>query len=500
MKAIKAYNTDAITRFHQRKVHNTEIVETPQDDPPGPPVVADAYPMKSGKQFVNTLEDNIRRHRAMDKLLSDSAKTEISNKVMDILRAYHISNWHSELYHQNQNPEWRYRTIKSWTNTVMNRSSAPDNCWLLCLIYVCYLLNHIACCALDGKIPLLALTGITPDISTILLFTFYQPVFYATYDQHFPSESDESAGYWVGFGEHCGDAMTHKILDHDTQKIIYRSAVRPKKSSTPNHRLAPHGGEVSASSDPSEDKISSGSPLGDLEGSSPEQKAPIVFIRSRDEENPSGSKPMPTFDPSDLIGRTFLLPPEENGERHRAKVTRQVVEIIDLDNGQRIENINFILDIGNGKVEELISYNQLLEHLENAQDHGMGMDQELYRFRAIIGHQGPLLASDPDWKGSNIMFKLNRRLGRLLLNPSPSLLLMIQSHVQHMPKRMTYLLWRDVIDSEALPSRIRSLQEQLSKVRSGKSGDLKLICLGISSPETTWRPCNLTLKTRIANV
>ena len=246
----------------------------------------------------------------------------------------------------------------------------------------------------------LALTGITPDISIILLFTFYQPVFYATYDQHFPSESEERAGYWVGFGEHCGDAMTHKILDQDTQKIIYRSAVRPKKSSTPNHRLAPHGGEVSTSSDPSEDKISSGSPLGSPEGSSPEQKAPTVFIRSRDEANPSGSKPMPTFDPSDLIGRTFLLPSEENGERHRAKVTRKVVEIIDQEDGQRVENINFILDIGNGKVEELISYNQLLEHLENAQDHDMGMDQELFKFRAIIGHQGPLLASDPDWKGS----------------------------------------------------------------------------------------------------
>ena len=113
--------------------------------------------------------------------------------------------------------------------------------------------------------------------------------------------------------------MTHKILDHDTQKNIYRSAVRPKKSSTPNDRLAPHGGEVSTSSDPSEDKISSGSPLGSPEGSSPEKKAPTVFIRCRDEENPSGTKPMPTFDPSDLIGRTFLLPPEENGERHRAK-------------------------------------------------------------------------------------------------------------------------------------------------------------------------------------
>ena len=216
-------------------------------------------------------------------------------------------------------PTTRIRTLLNGGTGLLNpgstqlRSGAPANCWLLCLIYVCYLLNHIACTALDGKIPLLAFTGITPDISIILLFTFYQPVFYATYDQHFPSESEERAGYWVGFGEHCGDAMTHKILDQDTQKIIYRSAVRPKKSSTPNHRLAPHGGEVSASSDPSEDKISSGSPLGSPEGSSPKQKAPTVFIRSRDEENPSGSKPMPTFDPSDLIGRTFLLPPEENG-------------------------------------------------------------------------------------------------------------------------------------------------------------------------------------------
>ena len=56
-------------------------------------LVADVYPMKSGKQFVNTLEDNIRRRVVlMDKLLSDSARTEIFKKVMDILRAYHISN------------------------------------------------------------------------------------------------------------------------------------------------------------------------------------------------------------------------------------------------------------------------------------------------------------------------------------------------------------------------------------------------------------------------
>ena len=38
MKTLKAYNTEAINRFHQRKVHNTAIVETPQNDLPEPPV------------------------------------------------------------------------------------------------------------------------------------------------------------------------------------------------------------------------------------------------------------------------------------------------------------------------------------------------------------------------------------------------------------------------------------------------------------------------------
>ena len=153
--------------------------------------------------------------------------------------------------------------------------------------YLCVLPSqpHSLCSSRWQNIPF-ALTG-TPDISIILLFTFYQPVFYATHVHHFPSETEERTGYWVSFGEHCGDAMTHKVLDHETQKIIYRSVVRPQKSPTPDHRLVPHGGEVSTSSDPSEDKISSGSPLVPPEGSSLKHKTTTVFIRSRDEENPT---------------------------------------------------------------------------------------------------------------------------------------------------------------------------------------------------------------------
>ena len=47
----------------------------------------------------------------------------------------------------------------------------------------------------------------------------------------------------------------------------------------------------------------------------------------------------------------------------------------------------------------------------------MGMDQELYRFRAIIGHQGPLLASDPDRKGSKYNVQVEWETGEITFEP-----------------------------------------------------------------------------------
>ena len=67
----------------------------------------DVCGMKSDKQFVNTLEDNIRTRRAMDKLISDRAQVEISKRVLDILRALFIDYWQSEPHRQYQNPAER---------------------------------------------------------------------------------------------------------------------------------------------------------------------------------------------------------------------------------------------------------------------------------------------------------------------------------------------------------------------------------------------------------
>ena len=83
-------------------------------------LVADVYGMKSDKQFVDMLEDNIHKRGAMDKLISDSAQVEISNKVKDFLHAYCIDDWQSEPHHQHQNfAEGHWGVIKAYTNKTL---------------------------------------------------------------------------------------------------------------------------------------------------------------------------------------------------------------------------------------------------------------------------------------------------------------------------------------------------------------------------------------------
>ena len=145
-------------------------------------------------------------------------------------------------YHENQNfAENRYGTIKTATNRVLNMSGAPASTWLLALMYVCQLLNHMASASLGWVPPLQVLTGQTQDISPFLHFSFYEPVYYHAYKSGFPSNSNEQQGWWVGIATHVGDVLTYKVLTM-TNKIIYRSAIRSALDpSVRNKRLAPLG-------------------------------------------------------------------------------------------------------------------------------------------------------------------------------------------------------------------------------------------------------------------
>ena len=87
----------------------------------------------------------------------------------------------------------------------MNLTGAPTYCWLLCLVYVCALMNVTASLTLNGITPIQALSGQVPDISHFLHFSFWEPVFYNVDendpDHKFPSQSNEKQGHWVCF---CG--------------------------------------------------------------------------------------------------------------------------------------------------------------------------------------------------------------------------------------------------------------------------------------------------------
>ena len=122
----------------------------------------------------------------------------------------------------------------------MDQTGAPGYTWLLCLIYVAAILNHLANANLGYLTPLAAMYGVTPNISAYLNFYFNQPVLYAI-DNKWPLESPEKSGRWMGVAHNVGGALTYKILTDDTKKIIYHSAIRPRDDNDPNNRSETFG-------------------------------------------------------------------------------------------------------------------------------------------------------------------------------------------------------------------------------------------------------------------
>ena len=109
---------------------------------------------------------------------------------------------------------------------------------------------------------------------------------------------------------------------------------------------------------------------------------------------------MPSFTVDDLIGRSFLLPSgQASHEKTRATVTKKIEEL-DQDSANKAEHIKFLLKLNNQEdVEQVITYNQLLNYLEK--DESQLMEDAYWSFKDIIAHQGPLTKEDPHYKGSS---------------------------------------------------------------------------------------------------
>jgi hypothetical protein len=118
-----------------------------------------------------------------------------------------------------------------------------------------------------------------------------------------------------------------------------------------------------------------------------------------DDDNPIGKRRMVTIDPKDLIGRTFLKDTEEDGRRFRARVVRAIVEK-EEDQKKGPEYVKFLCEVPDAMTNEILTYNEILDRIEKDSNDVDNDTEQLYRFRRIAAHQGPLRSSDKDYKGS----------------------------------------------------------------------------------------------------
>jgi hypothetical protein len=289
------------------------------------------YPMRLESNMSKTLEDLIRNHGAPNSLFSDNAKAQCGKRVLDILHLYGIKDFQSEPHHQHQNfAERKIGDTKRLTDAIMDRTGTQARFWLLCLLYVVYLLNHLSSDVLGGLTPIEIATGQCPDISALLQFRWFEPVLYSV-NHSFASDSPEKSGRWVGVAENQGNALTYLILTDDTQKVITHSAVRTALDPTnPNLRARPNPGFSQATSRGTTSSPSSG------DGESP-STTPILFSASDlsvlDADSPDLK--LSHFSPDELLGLTFIRDMDD-GSKDRAKVARKIVDN-DAANHQKIK-------------------------------------------------------------------------------------------------------------------------------------------------------------------
>ena len=192
------------------------------------------FGLKTESEGPEALEDFIRNFGAPYALRSDNAKMQTSHLFNKIMRKYNIKAEYTEPHHPQQNPaERRIQDIKCTTAKVMDRTGTPEFLWFYAMSYVTQVLNHTALESLKGITPLQACYGVTPDISALLQFHFYEPIYYYE-EASFPA-TEEKFGHWLGVAENQGDALTYFILAENNQ-ILSRSLVRPITDTEKNLR------------------------------------------------------------------------------------------------------------------------------------------------------------------------------------------------------------------------------------------------------------------------
>ena len=204
------------------------------------------------------------------------------------------------------------------------------------------------------------------DISPYLDYHFWQEVFVEV------PRGGEQLACWCGLSNKQGDFLTYLVLLDDTQQLVTHSNVQAAKDPLFPNRLQrpnPSNGDTSILV----------------------TKLVITTIQDYFDNNLS----LPMFSPDELIGMTVLCTVDE--DVIWAKVVHKIMDR-DAENHSQIK---FLLSLGNGQLEEIISHNELSDLVTESMSAKESGVQDVMTNSGILDHQGPLKRHDPRFKGSS---------------------------------------------------------------------------------------------------
>ena len=381
--------------------------------------------MTTEKQVPQALEDHFCKVGAPIGLLSNNAKSELHGRSKDLLRMYEITDGQSEPEYQHQNPaERKIQDVKRTMNSVMDRTGTPSQWWLLAALFTLMLSRHLP--NANGEVPLTVQTGQVQDISKFMHFHFWQEVFVESHKK----DKKEELARWCYPAENCGDELTYMVLLNDTQQLVPRSNVRPARDPLfPNFRERPSTDDIHIPTVETVDDVddpgiptSPNVPVTEMFGTTP------MTAPSGEPSNPGPRIKniqdfydvpvhLPKFSPDELIGLTFLHD-VENGERVRAKIIKKIHDR-DAENHERIK---MLLSYDDGRIEELIAYNELCDIVAEQHDREARGETDTFTFREVLEHAGPITKRDPRWRGSPYSVKILWEDNSVSWEPLPSMI------------------------------------------------------------------------------
>ena len=114
------------------------------------------------------------------------------------------------------------------------------------------------------------------------------------------------------------------------------------------------------------------------------------------EENQQPTKPLLNIPIDDLVGRSYLLPAEEDGTQDRATVIK-----VHDDHKKVLANepemVKLRLKVNDDEYDELMAY----DDFKNFIDKKFVNDEGIWTYERILSHQGPLRPDDPNYMGSS---------------------------------------------------------------------------------------------------